>query len=124
MPAREGEAMSKDPRAVGALADRVERRVEQTGELEVLEAMTRRGYMRWSMDARWVEFACGCRAERVHLTTRPHKWEPVIFEGLPEEAVYDYVCHAHEPEMNKRIGLGGYRTFAQWRTYGRSRLVR
>ncbi len=109
---------------VAALNDRVLRRAEASGETATLDAMRRPGYTRWSMDARWIEFACGCRAERVHLTVRPHGWEPVIFEGLPEEAVYESVCHAHEPEMNKRLGLGGFRTFAQWRTYGRSRLVR
>lgn len=115
------------PRAladVAALRDRVERRAAATGDRLTLDAMERPGYMRWRMDARWLEFACGCRAERVRLTVRPLKWEPVIFEGLPEEAVYDYVCRAHEPEMNKRVGLGGYRDFAQWRTHGRSRLVR
>ncbi len=116
--------MPKAPAEVAALADRVRRRAEETGDTLTLDAMRRPGYMRWRMDARWIEFDCGCRAERVRLTTRPHKWEPVIFERLPEEAVYDYVCHAHEPEMNKRVGLGGYRSFAQWHTYGRSRLVR
>ncbi len=109
---------------VAATADRVIRRAEASGDWSAVDAMRQPGYQRWSMDARWIEFACGCRAERVHLAFRPERWDPVIFEGLPEEAVYDSVCHVHEPEMNKRLGLGGYRTFAQWRSDRRPRLVR
>jgi hypothetical protein len=39
----------------------------------------------------------------------------VIFRGLPEQAVYDYVCDRHGPGMNKIVRFSGYLDFGQWR---------
>ena len=71
---------------------------------------------KWKLDDKWIEFECGCTAERINdLGGREKAWDPVIFVGLPEQAVYIKVCHYHEPEMNKRLGMSGkYTTFRSW----------
>ena len=46
---------------------------------------------RWKVGAKWIEFECGCRAERVDKLVSPKPWDPIIFVGLPEQAVYDSV---------------------------------
>ena len=77
---------------------------------------------RWRVDAKWVEFECGCRAERCRTLKGVKAWDPVIFEGLPEQALYDFVCHRHEPHMNKRL-MGNYVDFNQWRRNRRPLLI-
>jgi len=57
------------------------------------------GQPRWRLGPRWIEFECGCRAERCANLIAPKKYDPVIFEGLPEQAVYDGVCDAHQQGM-------------------------
>lgn len=82
------------------------------------------GEPRWRIDARWIEFECGCRAERTdRLHTQPMPYDPIIFGGLPEMAVYDFVCHHHSPAMNKRLHFGHYLTFDQWRRHRRHVLM-
>lgn len=87
------------------------------------------GEPRWRIDARWIEFECGCRAERCMVLRNPKPWDPIIFKDLPEQAVYDYVCHFHEPHMNKRVFLGrddlGVRfvTFKDWHQRRRNLLM-
>ena len=77
---------------------------------------------RWRVDAKWVEFECGCRAERCRDLKGVKSWDPVIFEGLPEQSLYDFVCHRHEPHMNKRL-MGNYVDFSQWRRNRRPLLI-
>jgi hypothetical protein len=79
---------------------------------------------RWRIDARWIEFECGCRAERCRTIRNAKKFDPIIFENLPEQALYDYVCHFHEPSMNKRLGIGGFKTFDAWKRLRRPDLMR
>jgi len=57
------------------------------------------GQPRWRLGVRWIEFECGCRAERCAKLIAPKKYDPIIFEGLPEQAVYDGVCDAHQQGM-------------------------
>ena len=89
---------------------------------------------RWRLSTRWIEFDCidanrhvlsnGCRAERFSQLVGVKEWDPVIFNGLPEQALYDYVCDFHAPAMNKRIGMGGVVTdFASWRRLRRNLLI-
>lgn len=78
---------------------------------------------RWRIDARWIEFECGCRAERCLKLHGPKPYDPIIFGDLPEQAVYDFVCHFHEPAMNKRVHFGKFVTFAQWHASRRNRLM-
>lgn len=78
---------------------------------------------RWRIDSRWIEFECGCRAERCMELTLPRKSDPIIFRDLPEQAVYDYVCHKHNPSMNKRVKFMGYETFDQWKRDRRATLM-
>jgi hypothetical protein len=77
---------------------------------------------RWRISSKWLEFECGCRAQRYARLEAPAKpTDPLIFVGLPEQAIYDDVCHHHSPAMNKRLKLAGYVDFKQW--YGSRRRV-
>jgi len=79
---------------------------------------------RWRIDSKWIEFECGCRAERFAKLFAPsRKSDPIIFEGLPEQALYDFVCHRHSPAMNVRVKFQGYVDFNQWRRARRNLLL-
>jgi hypothetical protein len=70
---------------------------------------------RWKVSARWIEFECGCTAERCRDLHQPQPSDPIIFGGQVHQAVYDKVCHKHHASMNARCGMGGQgRTFEQW----------
>lgn len=69
---------------------------------------------RWALDATWVTFECGCRAERCRDLKGAKRYDPIIFRGLPQQAVYDGVCDRHLPGMNKYVHFGGFVDFAQW----------
>ncbi len=71
---------------------------------------------RWRIDAGWIEFECGCRAERCPFPGDDvDMGDPIIFAGLPEQAVYDFVCDRHAPGMNVHVRFGRFATFDQWR---------
>jgi hypothetical protein len=104
------------------LKRRLTRRAEETDSLEALDYKNPWGSYR--IDARWIVFECGCAAERAHsLAVRPERWDPVIFEGLPEQAVYDHVCDRHMEGMNFRLGVSGMVDFSQWRRHRRDILL-
>ena len=70
---------------------------------------------RWKISERWIEFECGCTAERFRELTDVRGSDPVIFEGLPEQALYVKVCDLHEASMYaNRLSYGGFKTFDQW----------
>lgn len=102
-------------------ADTLFRRMEAKAlEHDAPEAMDQGGYF---MDAVWIVFPCGCRAERVAtLRCQPRAGDPVIFVGLPEQAVYDAVCREHEEPLVYRL-MGRYRTFDQWKRDRRPQLI-
>jgi hypothetical protein len=89
------------------------------------EAEHTQGMPRWRISQRWVEFECGCSAERcleLHAMAQP--WDPIIFRGLPQQAVYSEVCDRHRPGMNKFVGLGAPGlTFEQWKRARRATLM-
>jgi len=78
---------------------------------------------RWRIDSRVIEFECGCRGERVQKVFGQKPFDPIIFDGTPELAVYDFVCWKHEPHMNKRLRLGGFVTFKDWKEKRRNLLI-
>ena len=79
----------------------------------------------WTIDVRWVVFSCGCRAERARTLVDPRPSDPIIFRGLPQQAVYDSVCDAHLPKMDFYLGTGFDRmTFSQWHSRRRPQLMR
>lgn len=84
---------------------------------------------RWRIDSRWIEFECGCRAERIDpnelLRRRANleEWDPIVFAGTPQVAVYDSVCERHEAGMNTYVSFGGFVTFKQWKTARRAVLM-
>jgi hypothetical protein len=78
---------------------------------------------RWRIEQRWIEFECGCRCERVPQVFRPAVFDPIIFAGTDQMAVYDFVCHRHEPGMNKYVSFGGFVDFAQWKAARRATLT-
>jgi len=78
---------------------------------------------RWRIDAGWVEFECGCRAERCDVLHGAKPYDPIIFRGLPEQSVYDFACSRHEAGMNKYVHFGGFVDFAQWRRARRAILM-
>ena len=71
---------------------------------------------RWRLDSKWVEFECGCRALRApRLAIPPEDFDAIIFRNLPQQAVYDAVCHRHGPGMNVYVHFGRFATFDQWK---------
>jgi hypothetical protein len=79
---------------------------------------------RWRIDSRWIEFECGCRAERCMTLRDVRNTDPIIFAGTAQQAVYDFACARHMPGMNKWIGFGGRGLdFNQWRRYRRDILM-
>jgi hypothetical protein len=79
---------------------------------------------RWRIEANWIEFECGCRAERCLKLSNPKTTDPIIFGGTNQQAVYDFVCSRHMPGMNKWMGFGGPGLdFDQWRRYRRQFLM-
>ena len=78
---------------------------------------------RWRMEAGWIEFECGCRAERCDTLHGPVAYDPIIFRNLPEQAVYDFVCSRHEAGMNKYVHFGHFVDFGQWRRSRRAILM-
>lgn len=78
---------------------------------------------RWRIDQGWVEFECGCRAERARQLHGARPYDPIIFRGQPQQAVYDFACHRHMPGMNKYVHFGHFVDFAQWRRTRRAVLM-
>jgi hypothetical protein len=79
---------------------------------------------RWKLSQHWIEFECGCVAERCTELVNPRRWDPIIFADLPEQAVYDFVCHYHTAWMNTyRMAYGGFADFKQWKRHRRPRLM-
>ena len=70
---------------------------------------------RWRIDSRFIEFECGCRAERCRTLIDAKPWDPVIFRDLPQQAVYDYVCERHHAGMNTIVHFGKFIDFSQWK---------
>lgn len=70
---------------------------------------------RWTIKGKWIEFECGCRAEKCLQLHGAQDFDPVIFRNLPQQAVYDSVCTRHMPGMNKYVGFGRKNaTFNEW----------
>jgi hypothetical protein len=105
----------RDREAVGRIGRRMEGMAQAAGAGEI--QLERDPWQpRWTLDARWVVFECGCRCERVKRLAVEHlPGDAVIFRGLPEQAVYDHVCHRHGAGMNKIVRFSGYSDFAQWK---------
>ena len=78
---------------------------------------------RWSISPQWITFDCGCRGERCLTLHGVEAYDPVIFAGQPEQAVYEGVCDFHLPSMNSRLRLGGFVDFIQWSRDRRRRLM-
>jgi hypothetical protein len=78
---------------------------------------------RWRVDAAWVEFECGCRAERCRDLKGAQQYDPIIFRGQPQQAVYDHVCDRHLPGMNKYVHFGHFVDFQQWKRARRAILM-
>ena len=78
---------------------------------------------RWRIDAAWVEFECGCRAERCMILHGAQQYDPVIFRGQAQQAVYDHVCERHMPGMNKYVHYGHFVDFHQWKRARRAILM-
>ena len=103
------------------LRDPIIRRVQdlaiRAGEdpQEAAELAAFGNHPRWRMDTRFIEFQCGCVAQRFRKLTHVEQFEPIIFKGLPEQAVYDRPCKAHEAGLNDYVKFGHYVDFEQWR---------
>ena len=113
--------------------DQIRQRVERLGQSAGMAGM---GELiedpkapRWRLDSRVLEFECGCRAERIDPNEiekrRPmlKEWDPIVFAGTPQVAVYDHVCERHLAGMNTYVSFGGFVTFDQWRRARRSVLM-
>ena len=69
---------------------------------------------RWHLSPTYITFNCGCRGERTDTIFGAESWDPIIFKGEREQAVYDRVCDDHAASMNVRLRFGGYADFGQW----------
>ena len=78
---------------------------------------------RWRIDERWVEFECGCRAERCLTLVSPAMFDPIIFRNLGQQAVYEGTCDFHAPSMNVYVHFGGFADFKQWKANRRAVLM-
>jgi len=99
-------------------ADRIIRNYEQAakmGDDSGYVDCSYAGLPRWRLTKRWVEFECGCTSERRIKLNGMQPWDPVIFVGLPEQAVYFRCCDKHRVMMDFRIGMSGiYKDFPDW----------
>ena len=117
----------------GAVAlDDIARRIERTALIvgespELVDLPKTPNAPRWKVSERWIEFECGCRAERVPLSARfsalARHFDPVIFRGLPQQAVYEGTCDFHAPSMNVYVHFGGFHDFKQWKERRRAVLM-
>jgi hypothetical protein len=87
-----------------------------------------KGQPRWKVGPKWIEFECGCIAERTTKLVNPEPYDPIIFQDLVEDdgtsmqAVYYRVCAHHEQGMfDTRIKFShrihnssGYSDFNDW----------
>ena len=78
---------------------------------------------RWRIDAKVVEFQCGCRAERCLQLFGAQPWDPVIFRDTRQQAVYDHVCARHLAGMNTIVHFGKFGDFEQWKRARRATLM-
>lgn len=79
---------------------------------------------RWTIKGNWIEFECGCRAEKAPQLFGAQAFDPIIFKGLLQQAVYDEVCSRHLPGMNKYVGFGAKGLdFHQWKKNRRAILM-
>ena len=70
---------------------------------------------RWKLSTKWIEFDCGCYCQRFRELKNVQDFDPIIFKGLPEQAVYDRPCAPHEAGLNDYVKFGHYVDFQQWR---------
>lgn len=70
---------------------------------------------RWKLSAKWIEFECGCYAQRFRNLENVQNFDPIIFKGLPEQAVYARPCAPHEAGLNDFVKFGHFVDFQQWR---------
>jgi hypothetical protein len=79
---------------------------------------------RWAIESgRWIVFECGCRGEITSTLVDPQEWDPIIFPGTAQQAVYDHVCDRHGAGMNKRLNFGRWIDFGQWKRHRRAVLM-
>ena len=108
----------RDHKALDSIAQRMYSQAAFVGEVESghPDLVKDPWQPRWRIDSQWIEFECGCRCERVRSLAVPRKnGDAIIFENLPEQAVYDFVCHRHHPGMNKIVRFSGFVDFDQWK---------
>ena len=106
------------------LLRRLEKQATIIGDHGVFEPCKYPGEPRWKLETKWITFECGCVAERCLTLNDPRPYEPIIFVGLPEQAVYEKVCDLHLDRMNYRIGTGhAFTTFDNWRRIRRNTLM-
>ena len=110
--------------------DAIARRIDQRGvdtigaERGEFTDCTYPNEPRWKLGPVWIEFECGCVAERCRDLIDPRPYDPIVFADLPEQAVYEKVCQFHSAWMNTyRMAYGGFIDFDQWKNYRRPRLM-
>jgi hypothetical protein len=114
----------RDHKAIDRVAHRIEHQAAHSQDEGDPDLPRDPWEPRWTINQKWIEFECGCRAERCEeLHCKPIPGDAIIFAGLPEQAVYDQVCHRHGPGMNKYIRFTGTVTFDQWKLHRRHLLM-
>lgn len=108
----------RDPKARDRVAARMLSLAERAGAVDLghPDLPNDDGEPRWRIDGAWIEFECGCRGARCPaLYAVPVPGDPIIFAGLPEQAVYDAPCSLHAERMGAYVRFAGFPTFADWR---------
>jgi hypothetical protein len=107
------------------IARRMQRQADaaraDVGEMEIDNSVSTN--QRWTLDSKWVTFECGCVAERCLFVFGARRFDPIIFRGLPQQAVYEKVCDFHAPSMNVYVSFGRFKDFGQWKRHRRSILM-
>jgi hypothetical protein len=71
----------------------------------------------WRLTPTSLDFACGCGARRFRTLYGARPSDPIIFRGLPEQAVYVRACATHEARVNDYVHFQGFTDLAQWRAH-------
>jgi hypothetical protein len=107
------------PDVADAVIERIHRQAVEGNDAspsEVVELARYARAPRWRLTPKFLEFECGCSALRCRTLNGALPSDPIIFRGLPEQAVYFRSCRAHEAGLNDYVHFQGFVDFAQWRT--------
>ena len=70
---------------------------------------------KYEITGKFVAWECGCLARRYPKLKNTKRYDPIVFKGTPQQAVYDKTCDFHVAGMNKFLGLGHIKDLSTWK---------